>query len=263
MSAPTSTPSQSAEAFLSLLRVMETLRGPKGCPWDKKQTHQSLIACLLEETYEVMDAIQGGNPQNLKEELGDLLLQVIFHTQIASENGAFTVTEVLETLSDKLIRRHPHVFSNETVEHAEEAIHRWEKIKAKEKCEDKSILSGVPPELPALLRAYRIGSKASRVGFDWTRLEDVQKKLDEEIQELKVELQRENLSGTEEELGDLLFTIAQIARFLNVNPEEALRKSTLKFQNRFEKLEQHLKAQGKEFSGYTLEELDDLWEKFK
>lgn len=251
------------EIFESLLEVMSRLRGPDGCPWDKKQTHTSLSGCLLEETYEVLESISEKDPRALREELGDLFLQVIFHSQIAKENQEFQIGELIRELIEKLVRRHPHVFADESVLHAEEATHRWEKIKASERPVDKSLLGGVPKELPALLRAYRMGSKASRVGFDWPNLEGVLDKVDEELKELHEEVKNKDLKGIEEELGDFFFSLAQMARFLSVNPEEALRKSTNKFQRRFEWMEKKLREDGKNLFESTPEELNSLWEQSK
>lgn len=259
----TSKASTEGHLFEALLEVMASLRGPKGCPWDKKQTHQSLTACLLEETYEVLDAIEAGDPKNLREELGDLLLQIVFHSQIAKEGKNFDIKDVIEDLTQKLVRRHPHVFADEQVSHPEEAIQRWEKIKSRERGKGESLLSGVPVELPALLRAYRIGSKTSRVGFDWPDCTGVLEKVEEELKELHEEIKKGNQEGSEEEFGDLLFSLAQLARFLKLNPEDSLRKSTLKFQRRFEYIERQLKGSGREFSQCSLEELDRLWEEAK
>jgi tetrapyrrole methylase family protein/MazG family protein len=250
-------------AWKKLLDTMATLRGEQGCPWDKDQTHDSLKACLLEESYEVLDSIDQKNPQQLKEELGDLLLQVVFHTQIAQEAGEFQMNELLEALTDKLIRRHPHVFGEEKVEHPEEAIGHWEKIKSRERGPEQSILSGVPPELPALLRAYRLGSKAARVGFDWSASEGVVEKIQEEVLELKDSLGTAKPQAIEEELGDLLFSLAQLARFLKVNPEEALRKSSQKFQRRFQWMERKILPTGRAFHELTVEEMEKLWEQAK
>ena len=251
------------EAFQRLLEVMATLRGPQGCPWDKKQTHTSLKACLLEETYEVLEAIDSKDPQALQEELGDLLLQVIFQSQIATEEQSFQITEVIHHLVDKLLRRHPHVFGDEEVEHAEEAIVKWEKIKAQEKGKGHSLLSGVPHELPALLRAYRIGSKVARIGFDWPNLGGVLDKVEEEIGELREADQDKDPEAFEEELGDLFFSLAQMARHLKVNPEESLRKSTNKFQRRFEWMEEQLEAQDKSLHDLSLEAMEALWQESK
>ena len=242
---------------------MEELRGPKGCPWDKKQTHSSLIPCLVEESYELIEAIESANPTSIQEELGDVLLQVVFHSQIAKEERSFSMEDVLQGLTDKLIRRHPHVFGEGTVEHADEALKNWEKIKAKEKSPEESILSGVPASLPALLRAYRVGAKASRVGFDWENLNGVLAKVREELQEMLEVLPEQNGERLEEEFGDLLFSLAQTARFLHFNPEEALRKSTLKFQRRFEWMELRLKREKKEWHEASAQDLDQLWKEAK
>jgi len=255
--------STAGKVFEALLEVMASLRGPKGCPWDREQTHRSLTACLLEETYEVLDAIEAGDPKNLREELGDLLLQIVFHSQIAKEGKDFDIKDVVEDLTQKLVRRHPHVFAGEELSHPEEAIQRWEKIKSRERGKDESLLSGVPVELPALLRAYRIGSKTSRVGFDWPDCTGVLEKVEEELKELHEEIREGNQEGSEEEFGDLLFSLAQLARFLKLNPEDSLRKSTLKFQRRFEYIEKQLKGSGREFSQCSSEELDSLWEEAK
>ncbi len=251
------------ELFQTLLQVMDELRGPRGCPWDKKQTPESLVPCLLEETYEVIAAIDGKDPQHLKEELGDLLLQVVFHSRIASEQKSFKIDEVLVHLIEKLVRRHPHVFAEGEVHEAEEALRQWEHIKAAEKDPKESLLAGVPVQTPALARAYRIGAKASRVGFDWPDTQGVLNKVGEELQELHEGIREQNQDAVEEEFGDLLFSLAQAARFLNIHPEEALRKSTLKFQRRFERLENQMKAAGKKFQDLSPEDFDRLWEEAK
>lgn len=248
------------ELFARLLKVMEELRGPNGCPWDKKQTHASLEACLLEEAYEVLAAIDLGDAPHLAEELGDLLLQVVFHAQIARENSEFDMSQILARLIQKLVTRHPHVFSGEKAEDADQAIQNWERLKAKEKKPEQSILSGVPVQLPALLRAYRIGAKASRVGFDWSDFKGVAAKIREELQELDEELARGAAGRVSEEFGDLLFSLAQLARFLKLDPEESLRKSTLKFQKRFETMESRLKSEQKEFETLTADDWNRLWE---
>lgn len=251
------------ELFLTLLKVMDELRGPKGCPWDKKQTPKSLAPCLLEECYEVISAIDSEEPGQLKEELGDLLLQIVFHSKIASEEKSFRIDDVLVHLIEKLVRRHPHVFAEGEVQEAEEALRQWEKIKAAEKSPDTSLLAGVPVQTPALARAYRIGSKASRVGFDWPDARGVLDKVTEELQELHEGLREENQDAVEDEFGDLLFSLAQAARFLKINPEEALRKSTLKFQRRFEVMEKKLRELGKNFEECSAEDFDRLWSEAK
>lgn len=266
----------SKNVFEKLINTMAQLRGPKGCPWDKKQTHESLKACLLEETYEVLEAIDAQDPSSLREELGDLLLQVIFHAQIANEMRNFDITEIVEGLNDKLIRRHPHVFAEgETKAKAltstkdpEAAIRHWEKVKSQEKRGGRGLFAGIPKELPALLRAYRMGSKAARVGFDWTQLKEVWKKVEEELEELhQATVQEGSLSDSqeaiEEELGDLLFSLAQVGRFLKVNPEEALRKATLKFQKRFEWMEAKLKVEKQDLHQLDAEMWEQLWQEAK
>ena len=254
------------QTFVQLLEVMARLRGPDGCPWDKKQTHESLKACLLEECYEVLAAIDANDPHHLQEELGDLLLQVVFHSQMASELGDFQIEDVLNTLIEKLTRRHPHVFGEEVVEHAEAAISRWEQIKAQEKKHKnlpEGLFSGIPKELPALLRAYRIGGKAARVNFDWPKVEDIWGKAEEEIRELKEAMAEKNPQAIEEEWGDLFFTLAQVARRLKVNPEEALRKSSNKFEARFAWMEQKVQETGKDIHELSAEEWETLWKQAK
>jgi len=242
---------------------MARLRGPNGCPWDKEQTPESLIPCLLEETHEVIAAIDSKDSAHLKEELGDLLLQVVFHAQIGAERNSFEMRDVLLHLINKLVRRHPHVFGGEELERPEEALKQWEQIKAAEKDPGQSLLHGVPVQLPALARAYRLGSKASRVGFDWPNLEGVLKKVEEELQELRQARENESEDTIEEEFGDLLFSLAQAARFLRLNPEEALRKSGLKFQKRFEWMETALAGQNRRLLDCKLEELESLWAQAK
>ncbi len=259
-----STPSSdSSKLFLELLEIMAILRSPEGCPWDRKQTHSSLTPCLLEESYEVLEAIEKQDSQSLQEELGDLLLQVVFHAQIAQESEIFSMEQILKTLIEKLRRRHPHVFSTEKIEDAETAIRRWEKIKAQERPAGRSALSGIPKNLPALLRAYRLGSKAARLGFDWPHISGVLEKVHEETQELQQALQEKNDQEIEAELGDLLFSLAQWARFLKVDPEEALRKANLKFQNRFARMEQEIATQHSDPEALSLEDWESLWKSAK
>ncbi len=255
--------SPAIQAFNRLLEVMAQLRSPQGCPWDKKQTHESLKACLLEETYEVLGAIDSKDARHLREELGDLLLQVVFHSQIASEAGEFNMETIIHNLVEKLTRRHPHVFGGEKIEQAEEAISRWEHIKAQEKQGQEGLFSGVPKELPALFRAFRIGGKASRVGFDWPQVEDIWKKAEEEIEEIRDAMVGENQQAIEEEWGDLFFTLAQVARRLKVNPEEALRISTEKFEQRLAFMEKKLLAAGIKLHEVSAAQWDSLWEEAK
>jgi len=243
--------------FEKLIEIMATLRGENGCDWDKAQTHESLKPYLIEEAYEVLKAIDNKDDEELKEELGDVLLQVIFHSQIATERGAFSISDVIKTLSDKLIRRHPHVFG----EAKGYSYARWEEIKAKEKGEKKRTSIGdVNHALPGLSLARRVQENAAGVGFDWVEIEDVWSKVEEEINELRNAKSQEEI---EEELGDLLFAIVNLARFLNVNPESAVRKATEKFIMRFEKMEREIEKNGKNIEEMSLEELDTYWNKIK
>ncbi|MFC1726313.1 nucleoside triphosphate pyrophosphohydrolase [candidate division KSB1 bacterium] len=245
--------------FENLVEIMSRLR--KECPWDKKQTHQTLRQYLIEETYEVVDSIDNKNMNHLKEELGDVLLQVLFHSEIAKENSLFDIKDVLETISEKLIRRHPHVFSDTKVNSANEVLENWESIKLDEG--KKSALSGVPAKLPALLKAHRIQEKAARVGFDWKTVTPVIEKVEEELTELKTEIENGSKNSIEDEFGDFLFSIVNFARFLNINPEDALRKTINKFTKRFQFIEKELKSQNKNIKTTTLEEMDQIWEKSK
>lgn len=250
--------------FERLMGLMRRLRAPGGCPWDAEQTHESLKRYLLEETYEVMEAIDSRSTKMLKEELGDLLLQAVFHSVIAEENGEFTMDDVLQILCDKLIRRHPHVFSDLQVDSIDELVANWERIKKEEKgLERVSALSGVPPHLPALLRAQKISEKASRVGFDWDHVDPVFGKVLEELKELEETLFSRDQERMEAELGDLLFAIVNLGRFLSINPEDALRKTIARFVKRFNHVEHCLHSQGKSLQDASLEQMDELWEEAK
>ncbi len=250
--------------FNDLLAIMRRLRGPGGCPWDAEQTHESLTRYLLEETYEVIEAIDLKSPELLKEELGDLLLQPVFHSAIAEENGTFTMADVIRTLCDKLIRRHPHVFGDMEIRDSTAQIENWEKIKKAEKGEERrSALSGVPPHLPALLKAQKITEKASRVGFDWEHVDQVMAKVIEELHEFEEAMTQGNNDRMEAELGDLLFAIVNLGRFLSITPEEALRKTINRFQQRFGYVEETLHGQGRQMKEATLAEMDALWEEAK
>jgi tetrapyrrole methylase family protein / MazG family protein len=233
------------------------------CPWDKEQTPDSLKPYLIEETYEVYDAIENNDTDNLKEELGDLLYQVYAHSEIASENKEFTIDDVAEGIITKLIRRHPHIFAGDEVTDKHDVIRNWEVIKKKEKEPDESILSGVPRTLPALLKAYRIQQKAARVGFDWKNLDDIIKKLDEEISEFKEVLNEKNTDRIKDEAGDILFSIVNILRSLDINPEEALSMTNNKFIERFKYIEKQAVKNNKQLNDMTLEEMDVYWEQSK
>lgn len=253
------------KSFDKLVQLMARLRGPDGCPWDRKQTTASLKPFLIEECYEVVDALDDGDPEKIREELGDLLFQIIFHARIAEEQGAFTIKDVIETNVEKMTRRHPHVFGEEKLETDKEVLANWEEIKKKEKGyrDRKSILEGVPRDLPSLLRAHRLQERAARVGFDWKHLNEALPKLDEELAEFKESLKKEDAAGIEEELGDVFFTLVNISRFLGVNPEEALRKTISKFIDRFRYIEEAAETAGRKLNDMTLEEMDRLWEESK
>jgi len=256
----------SGELFERLVGIMARLRGEGGCPWDREQTRDSLKPFILEEAYEVLEALDEGDLEKLKEELGDLLLQVVFQAQVASERGEFTIAEVLTLIADKLVRRHPHVFGEAKATTAREVLHNWELLKQnerREKAGKASALDGVPKELPALLRAHRLQEKASRVGFDWKEAGEVFRKVEEELSELKTAARTAGLQRIEEELGDLLFALVNLARFLQVNPEDALRKAITRFITRFQYMEEAMAERGKDLSEASLEEMDALWEEAK
>lgn len=261
---------QDNNLFQELVALMERLRGTDGCPWDKEQTHESLKPYLVEETYEVIDAIDSGEPAKLKEELGDLLFQVIFHAQIAKENNAFDIAGVLKGCLEKMTSRHPHVFGEVAgplppeLKTAEEVLRAWHKIKHKESGgKEKSIIGSLPRHMPALQKAFKVQKKAARVGFDWEKVEDVVAKMEEELREVRQALAKGDYREVKEELGDLLFSAANLSRFLKVNPEEALEKATKKFIERFKRVEAELAAQGKEIGHASLEEMDKIWEDTK
>src|ERR1039457_3008983 len=246
--------------FDELIIIMKRLRGPGGCPWDAEQTHESLTRYLLEETYEVIEAIEAKSPEHIKEELGDLLLQPVFHAAIAEETGSFTINDVISTLCDKLIRRHPHVFGDLHIADSTAQIENWEQIKKAEKgAERASALSGVPPHLPALLKAQKITEKAARVGFDWEHVDQVMAKVMEELHEFEEAMSAGDNEHMEAELGDLLFAIVNLGRFLSINPEEALRKTITRFQH----VEDSLHSQGRQMNTTPLAEMDRLWEEAK
>ncbi|NLO88792.1 MAG: nucleoside triphosphate pyrophosphohydrolase [Clostridia bacterium] len=248
-------------AFEGLVEVLARLRGPDGCPWDKQQTHESLKRYLIEETYEVIEAIEERDMNKLREELGDLLLQVIFHARVAEEQGKFDITEVIEEIKEKLVRRHPHVFGSLVVKSVSDVNKNWEKIKQKEKSDRP--LFDVPRSLPALLRAEKIQKKAAGVGFDWSHIDGVWDKIEEEMRELKAAVKEGSFEQRVSELGDLLFSVVNLSRFLNIDPEEALSRTVNKFIERFNYVEERLKAEGKEPKEASLEEMDRLWDEAK
>ena len=247
----------------TLVEIMSRLRGEDGCPWDKEQTRESLKPFLIEETYEVMEAIDEGNPEKIKEELGDLLFQIVFHCQIARERNEFDMNDVIQGIGKKMTGRHPHVFGGERYGTPEEVLKQWEERKREEGKNRESILEGIPKQLPSLLKAHRIQSRAARVGFDWERVEDVLRKLDEELSEFREALARKDRGEIEDELGDIFFVLVNISRFVGVNPEDALRKTISKFISRFRYIEMKAAESEKHLSEMTLEEMDALWDEAK
>jgi len=263
-------PERRRPTFASLVGVMARLRAPDGCPWDREQTHATLKKYLIEETYEVIEAIDADDPDLLCEELGDALLQVVFHAQLAAEEGVFTIDDVAARIVEKLVRRHPHVFGTVAVSGSEEVLRNWEQIKRAEKTEQaaawrESALDGVPRGLPALMQAMEISKRAVKIGFEWDSFADVLAKLEEEIAELKAELAAAtpNREAIFAELGDLLFSVVQIARWQKLDPEDALRTMLARFSARFRYMEQRAKAQGRTLEGMTLAEMDALWNEAK
>lgn len=248
-----------------LVDLMSTLRSPCGCPWDKEQTRNSLTPFLIEEAYEVVEAIEDGKPNELKDELGDLLFQIIFHCQIARERGEFDLNDVADHSYLKMRNRHPHVFGDVQLETSGEVLANWEEIKKNEegRRHKTSMLEGMPKELPALLKAHRVQDKASRVGFDWERIDQVVDKVEEEIGEFRETLHTKDPERMEEELGDVFFSLVNVSRFIGVNPEEALRKTIMKFIHRFKYIEEKAAETRRNLSEMTLEEMDSLWEEAK
>ena len=260
----TTMPVMPKSSFDELVALMTTLRGPNGCPWDRKQTFESLKPFIVEEAYEVVDAIDRGERHALAEELGDFLLQAVFVAELAREEGSFDIHDVITTIHEKLVRRHPHVFGDVEAKDAEQVLVNWEKLKNEErKAENKSVLAGVPQSLPALLKASRLTEKAARIGFDWRRAEDVFAKIDEEIGELREAIDAKDPRKIHDEVGDLLFSIANIARKLGVNAEEALQSSNRKFTSRFESMERAVRTEGRNLDQLTLEQMDSLWDEAK
>lgn len=245
--------------------LMERLRAEDGCPWDRAQSMDSLVPFIIEEAYEVICAIDSGKPDEVRDELGDLLFQVIFVSQIAKEKRNFTLADVIDGSHSKMVNRHPHVFGEASAETPEEVLRQWAEIKKKEKNgkESGGRLAGVPEVLPALLRAHKISQKAAKAGFDWKNTEEVLEKLDEELEEFKEAVREKEPLHMEEELGDMLFTLVNVGRFLEVNPEDALRKTVAKFITRFHHIESALLKQGRDLSSTPMDELERLWQEAK
>jgi tetrapyrrole methylase family protein/MazG family protein len=246
-----------------LLNIMSALRGEKGCPWDREQTRESLKPFIVEEAYEVLEAIDERNPEGIKEELGDLLFQIVFQCRIAEERGEFGIAEVIERIGKKMIARHPHVFGDADYKTSEEVLIHWEAQKRREGKQRESILDGVPKTLPSLLRAHRLQDRASRVGFDWEKVEDVLLKLEEELNEFRTALKGKKQGEIEDELGDIFFVLVNISRFVGINPEDALRKTISKFISRFRYIEMAAADKGRSLSDMSLAEMDELWDEAK
>ncbi len=262
---PSNEPSAVA-GFARLVEIMARLRSPEGCPWDREQTFDTIKPYLLEETYEVMDSIDARDWDGLADELGDLLLQVVFFSQMAKEAGHFDVTDAIEAINSKLIRRHPHVFGDGDAKTSDEVLRKWDEIKAGEKKDrpkPKGLLAGVPRSLPALMEASKIASRAAGAGFDWNNVDEVLEKLREELVELDGARKSQSAEALQDEIGDLLFVIVNIARFLKVDPEQALRGTNSKFRRRFTHVEQGLEAQGKSPKEATIAEMESLWQEAK
>lgn len=270
--------SQAGEAFEKLVDVMRTLRSPQGCPWDREQTFESLTHFVLEEAHEVVDAIERGDMDDLREEIGDHIFEGVFLAQVAADRGLFTVDDSLRTVAEKLVRRHPHVFQEDGRVHdaeslqrapsAEAALARWNSLKAQERADASdrvTTLRTVPKGLPSLLRAYKIGKRVAGVGFDWPTTKEVVGKIEEEVAELRETLEQEpsNAARAEEEMGDLLFAIASLSRKLGIEPETALRKANEKFTSRFNQMEENFERSGRHLEGSTLEEMEAEWQRIK
>jgi MazG family protein len=260
------------DRFEALVELQTRLRAPAGCPWDRRQTHETLKTYLLEEAYEVLEAIDKADPRELSEELGDLLLQVVFHAELAREAGRFDISSVIQSIHDKLVRRHPHVFGDVKADTPEQVVKNWEQIKAEEKrgnsqaAKDQSApsaLDGIPRTLPALLESLQLTRRAARVGFDWQDVGGVFDKLDEEVTELRKALNEGAASRLEEELGDLLFVVVNLARHLKIDPEVALTRANWKFKSRFQDMETAARSEGQRLGDLSQEELEALWETAK
>ncbi len=256
-----STREEKLAAFGRLLDVMDTLR--EKCPWDRKQTFESLRPNTIEETFELCDALIKHDTHEICKELGDVLLHVVFYAKIGSEEGQFDIADVCNKLCDKLIFRHPHVYGEAQAQSAGEVSQLWEQVKQKEKDGNKTVLSGVPDSLPSLIKAYRIQDKARNVGFDWSKREEVWDKVHEEVDELRIELEKDDKENSTNEFGDLLFSLINASRLYGINPDNALERTNRKFISRFSYVEQRAKEQGKELGDMTLEEMDRLWNEAK
>jgi MazG family protein len=264
---PENSANSAGRKFQKLIEIMARLRAPGGCPWDREQTFESIKPYMLEETYEVLDAIDRRDWDELRSELGDFMLQAVFFAQMAAEEKLFDIGDSLDAINEKLVRRHPHVFADETAETGDDVKKRWDEIKAEERKQKKEapqgLLDSVPRALPALVEAQQITSRAARVGFDWQNTAEVLAKLDEERAEFSEACERGTHDQIEDELGDLLFVLVNLARFVKVDPEQALRRTNAKFRQRFGHVERRLAAQDKTVKGTPIEELEALWQEAK
>ncbi len=250
--------------MMPIVDVMARLRGPNGCPWDIAQTHRTLRRFLLEEVYEMLDAIDQGDDAGMREELGDVLYQVVIHSRIGEEEGLFSAQDIVRDITEKMIRRHPHVFSEKSLENKGESVLNWDRLKQGEKRQHHDqMLDGVVKGLPSLLQAYKLQEKAAKVGFDWDKDEDVLAKLDEEWQEFQEALQEQDGDHAEEEAGDVLFVFANVCRHFHIEPECALHRANSKFRRRFSHVEQRVKESGRSWNEFSLDELDSFWKEAK
>ena len=257
--------SETLNSLSKLIKITDTLMGEDGCPWDKVQTRESLKPYLVEETYEVLDALDANDPEKIKDELGDLLYQILFHSKISSLKGEFNFRDVIDNLSEKMVRRHPHVFKEGELNTPDQVVKQWEEIKRNEKnqANQKSILDNIPKNLPSLLRAQKLQKKAAKEGFDWDQISDVFDKLDEEIGEFKEAVLKKKSADIQNEIGDIIFVITNIAKCYKIDAEEALRSTNNKFIKRFQYIEQRIKAKGKTLKDSPLEEMERYWQEAK
>ena len=257
------TPPEIRNKFESLVEVVGHLRGPEGCPWDKEQTHNTLTQYAIEEAFELAEAIDHEDTAGTIEELGDLLLQVVLHSEIARQEGRFTLNDVIEGITNKMIHRHPHVFADTKVKDSSEVLHNWSLIKEAEKKKENSPFASIPKALPSLIRAQKIGAKTVRYNFDWAKPSDVLNKLDEEVAELKEAISTQSKAHQQEELGDTLFTLVQLARHLDFDAEQSLRQTNQKFENRFSLMRELVQSDQKDFSKLAVSELEIYWQRAK
>ena len=257
--------SETLNSLSKLIKITETLMGEDGCPWDKVQTRESLKPYLVEETYEVLDALDANDPEKIKDELGDLLYQILFHSKISNLKGEFDFRDVIDNLSEKMVRRHPHVFKEGELNTPDQVVKQWEEIKRNEKnqANQKSILDNIPKNLPSLLRAQKLQKKAAKEGFDWDQISDVFDKLDEEIVEFKEAVLKKKSADIQNEIGDMIFIITNIAKCYKIDAEEALRSTNNKFIKRFQYIEQKIEAKGKTLKDSSLEEMERYWQEAK